>query len=166
MVKRLGRMVGVATELGVTMGLMAAGLVILGLWLGRRLDSSLGTGPLATILFALASAVAGQIAIYRLAVRSARRLSADAENVLPRREVLSSIGLGLRILALMVLPGVLGLGLGLWIDRGLDTGAVATLILALGGTAAGFAASLRLARSQSIRPNPGSEEACSDSTRD
>ena len=41
--KRLGRAIGVATELGVTMGLMAAGLVILGLWLGRRLDASLAS---------------------------------------------------------------------------------------------------------------------------
>jgi len=41
-VKRFGRVVGVATELGVTLGLMAAGLAVLGLWLGRRIDASLG----------------------------------------------------------------------------------------------------------------------------
>jgi len=165
-VKRFGRVVGVATELGVTMGLMAAGLAVLGLWLGRRIDASLNTSPFATIAFALAGAVAGQIAIYRLAMRSARRLSATGESALPGREVLSSIGLGLRLLALVVLPGLLGLALGIWIDRTLGTGGIAILILVLAGTLAGFVGSLRLVLSHGARPDPGSDEACSDATRD
>jgi len=33
--KRLGHLLGVATELGITMGLIAAALVLLGLWVGR-----------------------------------------------------------------------------------------------------------------------------------
>jgi len=158
--KRLGRVVGVATELGLTMGLMAAGLVILGLWLGRRLDASLGTGPLATIALVIAGAAAGQVAIYRLATRSARRLSEGAGSALPRAEVISSVALGLGILALAVVPGLVGFGLGIWLDRTLGSGGLAILILGLGGMVAGFAGSLWVALSRRTRPDQGGDEAC------
>ena len=55
--KRLGRIVGLATELGMTMGLTAAGFVIVGLWAGRWLDAKLGTSYLATLLLLVVGAL-------------------------------------------------------------------------------------------------------------
>ena len=83
--KRFSQIIGAATELGLTMGLMAAGLIVAGLSLGRWLDSRLGTNPLATLLLLVAGAIAGQIAIYRLAVRSAARSVGRGEAPCPCR---------------------------------------------------------------------------------
>jgi F0F1-type ATP synthase assembly protein I len=111
--KRLGQIVGTATELGLTMGLTAAGLVALGLVVGRWLDARLGTDPVATILLTVAGAVAGQIALYRLARASAARLAAPQARLALGRDGLSAVGLALGVLALLVLPGLAGLALGL-----------------------------------------------------
>ena len=44
-VKRWFRAIGLATELGLSMGLLSAGLVLLGLVLGRAIDTRLASAP-------------------------------------------------------------------------------------------------------------------------
>lgn len=134
--KRFGRVVVVATELGMTMGLTAAGLVVLGLLLGRWLDARLGTDSLITLVLLIAGAVAGQVAMYRLAMDSSRRLSTTGDQgAFSSHSALRRLGLALRVLLAMVLPGLAGLALGLWLDRMLGTRIVVTLVLAFGGLA-------------------------------
>jgi hypothetical protein len=111
--KRLGPIVGAATELGLTMGLTAAGLVAAGLMLGRWLDRLWGTSPVASILCLVGGAVAGQVALYRLARSSATRLAEPQRRLSLGRDGLSAAGLALGVLALLVLPGLAGLGIGL-----------------------------------------------------
>ena len=150
-----------------TMGLTAAGLVILGLFLGRWLDSQLGTAPIVTLTLLIAGAVAGQIAMYRLAVGSSRRLSADAaQDARPLPDALPRVSLALRVLSVVVLPGLIGLALGLWVDHALQTRIIATLILTLGGLAAGVMGSLRLMHTARSGPGERDNEACSEAKRD
>jgi F0F1-type ATP synthase assembly protein I len=146
--KRLGQIIGVATELGMGMGLTAASLVILGLVAGRWIDARLGTSPVASILLILAGAIAGQLAIYRLALRSTAHLSVDGQPRALARETLSALGFALRLLGVMVAPILLGLGLGLALDARLGTTGLALLILALSGFGLGLYGALRLVRSR------------------
>ena len=83
---------GLATELGMTMGLTAAGLIFLGLWVGRQVDDLLGTEPYATIILLISGVVIGQIAIIRLAVRTRAYLN---NTELPEY-AFSGLGRGLR----------------------------------------------------------------------
>ncbi|MBN1402741.1 MAG: AtpZ/AtpI family protein [Anaerolineae bacterium] len=146
--KRLGQIVGLATELGMGMGLTAASLVILGLVAGRWLDDRLGTDPVASILLILAGAIAGQLAIYRLAMRSSRALSSEGRHGAIAQETLSALGFALRLLGLMVAPTLIGLGAGLALDARLATGGLALLILALSGFGVGLYGAFRLVRSR------------------
>jgi F0F1-type ATP synthase assembly protein I len=146
--KRLGQIVGVATELGMGMGLTAASLVILGLVAGRWIDDRLGTNPVASILLILAGAIAGQLAIYRLAMRSVGRLSLDGQHKALARETLVALGFALRVLGVMVAPTLLGLGVGLVLDARLGTTGLAPLILALSGFGVGLYGALRLVRAR------------------
>jgi len=120
---------------------------VLGLLLGRWLDARLGTDSLITLVLLIAGAVAGQVAMYRLAMDSSRRLSTTGDQgAFSSHSALRRLGLALRVLLAMVLPGLAGLALGLWLDRMLGTRIVVTLVLAFGGLAVGVAMSLRLAR--------------------
>jgi len=157
-VKRTGRIIGLATELGMSMGLTAAGLVILGLLLGRWLDARFDTKPFLTILFILAGALAGQIALYRLAMQSARRLSAQPQHGVNPRDALSSATIGLRVLALMTLPAMGGFFAGLWVDSLIETGSVATLVLTIVGLVTGFAFTWRLVRARQNMPRTEGDE--------
>ena len=111
---------GLATELGMTMGLTAAGLIFLGLWVGRQVDDLLGTEPYATIMLLISGVVIGQIAIIRLAVRTRAYLN---NTELPEY-AFSGLGRGLRTavkaLLFVVLPIAMKF-LGLWLDRVLGT---------------------------------------------
>ena len=142
--KRLGRVIGLATQLGMAMGLTAAGLVCLGLWAGRTVDAEFGTSPLATMLLSIMGAIAGQFAVYRLATRSARRSSGNAGTTRHSRGTFTAARLGLRVCALVTLPGFAGLALGLWIDRMAGTVVLFTALLALGGFLVGLLGCLRL----------------------
>ncbi len=145
--KRLGEVFGAATELGLTMGFMAAGLLAAGLWLGRWLDSRLGTSPYATLLLLIAGAIAGQIAIYRLALRSTARLSAHEKHPIGTGDALSVLRLALLVLGLLSVPGILGLLLGIWLNRAWGVGLWIALILMLIGLVGGLVGALRIARS-------------------
>jgi F0F1-type ATP synthase assembly protein I len=151
--KRLGQIVGLATELGMAMGLTAASLVVLGLLAGRWIDERLGTSPVASLLLIVAGAIAGQLAIYRLALRSTRRLSSTGEQKaltqgVLANETLSALGFALRLLVLMVAPTLVGLGLGLLLATRLGTSGLPVPILALFGFAVGLYGAFRLARAR------------------
>jgi F0F1-type ATP synthase assembly protein I len=145
--KRFGGVLGAATELGLTMGFMAAGLIAAGLWLGRWLDSRLGSGPYATLLLLIAGAIAGQIAIYRLAVRSTVRLSAEEKHPVSAGDAASALRTALLVLGLLAMPGLVGLLLGIWLNRAWGVGLWAALILMLIGLVGGLVGAMRVARS-------------------
>ncbi|MBC7236823.1 MAG: AtpZ/AtpI family protein [Chloroflexi bacterium] len=145
---RLGRLIGLATELGLTMGLTAAGMVVLGLLAGRWLDARWGSGPIATMVLVLAGAIAGQVAAYRLARRTALRLAQDADSFLYAQDVLAALALAFRALAMIAFPSVIGVAVGLYVDRRLGTGIIVTLILVLSGLAAGLLGALRLTQAR------------------
>ena len=144
--KRLGRTIGLASELGLAMGLTASGFVVVGLLLGRWVDARLGTRPVATLVSLVAGAIIGQIAIYRLAMRSTRRLSTlgDGDETVAR--ISTSFGKAAQVLGLMLLPVVVGLGLGLVADALLGTGARLTVALPILGSVVGLFLSVRAAR--------------------
>ena len=149
--KRLGQIIALSTELGITMGLASAGLVIVGLLAGRSLDELLGTGRVATIGLTILGAVAGQLVIYRLAVQSARRFSAPGADAANRAKTLSRLGLALRALALLTLPALVGLALGLALRVALGIQAIWALLFTLGGFLLGVAGVLHLVRTRGIR---------------
>ncbi len=142
--KRLGNVVGLATELGVAMGLTAAGAVVLGLLVGRWVDRQLGLAPFATILLAVAGAIGGQIAVYRLAVSSVERLADQRPSHLIGRRSLPALLLGLKALFLSAVPGLVGMALGLGIDGVTGTRPLFTIICMLLGFALGMVGVLRL----------------------
>lgn len=164
--KRLGRILRLASELGLVVGLLAAGSVLLGLAVGRWLDAKLGSGPYATILLMLAGAAAGQTAAYRLASRSARRLSSGSSHALRPRDAATATGLAIRLLVLVSLPSLVGLVLGLWIDRLLGTEIVATLLLALIGLASGVLLLLRTAYTERPVAEREDEKRCGRNIED
>jgi F0F1-type ATP synthase assembly protein I len=144
--KRVGQIAGLATELGVTMGLTSAGLVFLGLWAGRQLDALLGTKPYATIVLLVLGVIAGQVAIIRLAVRSRQYLLQQEEHAFTLRDATTGLLTAAKALALVALPALLRL-LGLWLDHALDTGVLFSLALVVIGLVVGVAGLLHLAES-------------------
>lgn len=150
--KRLGHQVQLATELGLTMGLMAAGWTVLGLWLGIKLDARLGTQPIATLLLLLAGAAAGQLSLIRLVARARPQLSADAPHAFSAAEGLRTLRMAVLLLMLLIVPITVGLLLGVWLDDQLGTRPVLTLVLALAGMLVGLFGVLRIARSQQPVP--------------
>ncbi len=150
--KRLGHDLQLATELGLSMGLMAAGWTLLGLWLGIRLDDRLGTQPIATLLLLLAGVAAGQLSMLRVVARARQRLGTDAKHVMSASDAVRVLRTAIAILLLLVVPVPLGLVLGVWLDARLGTRLVFTLLLSMGCLGAGLYGAVRIARSQS----PGS----------
>lgn len=144
--KGVGQIAGLATELGVTMGLTSAGLIFLGLWAGRQLDAMLGTRPYATVILLLLGVIVGQIAIIRLAVRARRYLMQAEDYAFTMRDAGASLWTAVRAVALIIVPIVLRL-VGLWLDRILGTGVTFSLALVILGLVIGVAGLLQLAES-------------------
>jgi F0F1-type ATP synthase assembly protein I len=152
--KHAQQIAGFATELGMTMGLTAAGLILLGLWTGRQVDRLLGTQPYATIMLLIAGVVIGQVAIIRLAMRSRDyfREEDEPDYALP--------GLGTRLrtagraLTWLALPAVLRL-FGLWLDRWLGTRIIFSLGLVVVGLVVSVVGLLGLVESMRTPGNRG-----------
>ncbi len=159
----VGHLIGLATELGLSMGLTAAGMVVLGLLAGRWLDARLGTEPIATLILVIAGAVAGQLAAFRLVRRAVQRMSDRSGRVFCAKEVLAALGLALRALALIALPSLLGAAAGLYADRRLGTGITITLVLILAGLVAGLVGALRLTQARRERFDERGDSSCSPS---
>jgi F0F1-type ATP synthase assembly protein I len=151
-----GQIVGLATELGMTMGLTAAGLIFLGLWVGRQIDALLGTKPYATIILLIAGVVIGQISIIRLAIRSRAYLN-DADGP---GYAFGDLGGGFKTagkaVGLLALPIVMKL-VGLWLDGLLGTGVILSLVLVVLGLVIAVAGLLTIVESVRVRKDEGNE---------
>jgi len=116
---------GQATQLGLTMGVVSAAMVIAGLAGGRYLDSCLGTAPWLTIALTLIGAVLGQLALVYIALRARRELvGADQCD---RRILIRPIVKSLALVFALLLAVIAVLGLGLWLDHLLHTRVLFTL---------------------------------------
>jgi len=144
--KQFGRVATQATELGLTMGLAAAGLIVGSLWLGRWIDRRFDVAPYATVVMLLAGLAAGQVAILRLALRATQRLGSGEAHAWGGALPGSAFALAFRALALVALPGGLGLVVGLQLDRLLGTLPALTLGLALIGSIMGLWGTVRMVR--------------------
>ncbi len=149
--KQMGQITGLATELGVTMGLTSAGLVFLGLWAGREIDALLGTDPYATILLLALGVITGQVLIIRLAIRSRQQLMQQEEQAYTLRDAAGTLWTAVKALGLVAVPALLRL-LGLWLDQTMDTGVLFSLVLVVIGLVIGAAGLLHLAESVRISP--------------
>ena len=160
--KQLGRAVGLASELGIAMGVGAAGFVLVSLFLGRWLDARLDTFPVATISLALCGAVAGQVSLVRMATRAMSSLTTHNEGASIPGQAVGALGTGFRVLLLTVIPAVAGLALGVWIDGLAGTGMRLTAALSCIAPIAGLVIAVRAIRAS--RPAEPAEdgETCSD----
>lgn len=150
--RRFGDAAIEATELGLTMGLTAAGLTVGSLWLGRWLDRRFDIAPYATVLMLLAGLVASQVAIFRLAIRATERLSRDEPHLWVIRSAGSAIALALRALLLVLLPGGMGLIVGVLVSRFITpVPALPPVLLAL-GSMLGLWGAVHMVRRSAILP--------------
>lgn len=143
---RMGHMVGLASELGVAMGLLSAAMLLGSLALGRWLDRVAGASPIFTIVLLVVGALAGQATLYRMAANASVQLDGGAQRALNGKMLRRSIGLGVQVLALTALPAVAGAALGVWLDRQLHTAVLFTALLALVGFGLGMVLMVRAVR--------------------
>jgi F0F1-type ATP synthase assembly protein I len=149
-----------ATQLGVTMGLLTVFTALGGLLLGLWADRQMGTRPLAAILFVLAGVVAGLLGTVNLARSALRTLDAAAARKVQPRTSFSAADLGRALLLVVELSVVtlLPVGLGLWfglrLDRAMDARPAFTIALAAVGLAIAVAGvfwvSLRAAKAHRL----------------
>jgi len=146
-VKRMGRAVSIATELGLTMGVMTALLVVGGLVLGRWVDGQLGSSPVGAVGGLLVGAILGQVVMLRMARNAAEEMrSADQRKlstIQPSREPLK---LAAETLTLMVAPPLVGFGIGYGASRLFAIGSLFTVVLVLVGVLVGLFLTVRYAR--------------------
>ena len=148
--KGLGRAIGMASELGVTMGLMAAGFVVLALLGGRWLDARLGTTPVATIVGAICGAIAGQVALFSMAARFVEALSSQEDAGSGLTLAGDTVKLGARAFALGIVPALVGLVVGRWLDSLIGGGIYVTAVLAFVGPLLGLFFAVRMVRTARI----------------
>jgi len=138
--KNVLRPLALATELGITMGLITVATVLAGLFLGSWVDRQLGTRPLATLLFILVGVAAGWLGSINLAISTIRRLnaagpqSASLRSALVLRDLgrVSTLVVGMLLMTFLLLGAALFLGS--WLDRALGSRPVfmvALLVLAV-----------------------------------
>jgi len=142
-VKRTGRILSVATELGLSMGIMTALLVVGGLALGRWIDGQLGSSPIAAIIGLLIGAVLGQLVMLRMARTASEEMRQNQSALRPSREPLA---LAIKTLGLMIIPALAGFAIGYGANRLLGTDAVFTVVLVLVGVFVGLILTVRYAR--------------------
>ncbi|MFO7696903.1 MAG: AtpZ/AtpI family protein [Anaerolineae bacterium] len=153
--KDRGQITGLATELGMTMGLTAAGLIFLGLWAGRQVDALLGTKPYATLMLLVAGVVIGQISIIRLAIRSRDYLNEHEEMTYAFGDAAGGFRVAGKALGLLALPAVLRLA-GVWLDRMLGTSVVFSLLMVVLGLVIAVAGLLSIV--ESVRTSRGERD--------
>lgn len=135
--KNLYRPLALATELGMTMGLMTVSTVLAGLFLGLWLDSQLGTRPLATLLFIGAGTVAGLLGTINLARSATRQIDAavaqhgEARTAFTTRDLGRALLLVLQLIVATLVPVGAGLVVGFWLDRTLGSRPIFTIALAV-----------------------------------
>lgn len=135
--KGMRRPLVLATELGVTMGLMTVVTVLVGLFLGSWLDRQLGTRPIATLVFILLGVLSGFLGTLNLARSAARELNAAAAARVEPRRAFSGRALGralllvLQLVLVTLVPVMLSLWLGHLLDRTLGRTPLFTIVLAM-----------------------------------
>ncbi len=144
--KDVFRPLALATELGVTMGLITVASALAGLFLGTWVDRQLGTHPVATLLFILAGVSVGWLGTINLAMAALRRFRAAGSQLTQVRSAFSvpemsrALALVVGMLLVTFLLVGLGLALGLWLDGLLSRRPLCTvllLILAVAGSVVG-----------------------------
>jgi F0F1-type ATP synthase assembly protein I len=137
--KQVARALALATQLGVTMGLMTVGTVLAGLFLGTWVDRQFGTRPLATLLFVLMGTLAGLLGTVNLARSTMQQLNTAASQQVEARTAFSARALGRAIVLVVALivvtlaPVGLGLYFGLQLDRATHSSPTYTIVLATVG---------------------------------
>jgi len=160
--RNLLRPLALASQLGVTMGLMAVATVLAGLFLGTWVDRQLGTRPMVTVTFVLVGVIIGLLGTINLAQSTLRELNSAAAHQIEPRTAFSARDLGrafllvLQLALVTLVPIGLGLALGLWLDRATGARPVFTVVLAvLGATTSLTAVFLVTGRaSRRAGPNP------------
>lgn len=131
------RPLALASQLGVTMGLLTVATVLGSLFLGTWVDRQLGTRPLVTLIFLFVGVLVGLLGTINLARSTLRQLnSAAARNQVPRAAFsVRDLGRALLLVAQLALvtlvPIGLGLAAGIWLDREMGTRPVLTVALSL-----------------------------------
>ena len=133
------RPLALATQLGVTMGLLTVVTAVGGLFLGLWLDSQLGTRPLATLILVLLGVLVGLLGTVNLA-RSAQRTldAATAAQVRPRTSFTArDLGRALLLIVELAAVTLVPVGIALWLGRTLASAAggvpALTVVLAVLG---------------------------------
>jgi len=133
--KTILRPLALATELGVTMGLMTVAAILVGLFLGSWLDRQLGTRPIATLLFILMGVLIGTLGMINLALSATRELNAAAVQQVAARRAFRWNDLGralvlvLKLGLVTLVPIAVSLWLGPRLDRTLETQPAFTIVL-------------------------------------
>ena len=129
------RPLALATQLGMTMGLMTVGAVVAGLFLGSWIDRQLGTRPVATLICIVTGVLAGSLGMVHLAQSAVRQLNAAAARQVAVRTPFTAPDLGRACLLIveLILVTLVPIGLGLWLgaqlDGALQTRPVCTVVL-------------------------------------
>ncbi|MGQ9683422.1 MAG: AtpZ/AtpI family protein [Anaerolineae bacterium] len=108
-----------ATQLGVTMGLLTVITAVGGLFLGLWIDRRLGTRPLATLILVLLGVLIGLLGTVNLA-RSAQRTldAATAARVRPRTSFTArDLGRALLLIVELAAVTLVPIGITLWLGR-------------------------------------------------
>ncbi len=159
------RSLALATELGVTMGVMTVATVLAGLFLGSWLDRQLGTRPLATLLFILLGVLAGSLGTVNLARSTIRRLNSAAAEQVRARTAYRVHDLGRAMLLVLELslvtlaPVGLALWLGLLLDRATGARPLFTVLLATVSTIGALVGVLVISMRAARRDRHDSQEA-------
>ncbi len=160
--KNLLRPLALASQLGVTMGLMTVATVLAGLFLGSWVDQRLGSRPLVTLAFIFVGVILGMLGTINLAQSTLRDLNAAAAQHVEPRAAFSARDLGRALLlvaqlALVTLAPIgLGMGLGLWLDRATGARPIFTIALSVVSATASIAAVFFVTGRASRRAGPNS----------
>jgi F0F1-type ATP synthase assembly protein I len=156
------RPLALASQLGVTMGLLTVATVLASLVLGSWVDRQLGTRPLVTLVFVLIGVLVGMLGTINLAQSTLRELNAAANRQEAPRVAFSARDLGRALLlvaqlALVTLvPIGLGLAVGMALDRAMGTRPAFTIALALLGATIALVAVFFVTGRASRRAGPTS----------
>jgi len=142
----VGHVLGIASELGITMGLVSAAMLLGCLALGRWLDRLLSSAPVLTIALLVVGALASQVSLYYMAVRASAQINRGARPILSRAGLARTVGLVARVFLFAVLPALVGAVLGILLDQLLRTSILLTAVLTLLGFATGVICLLRWVR--------------------
>ena len=142
-----------ATQLGVTMGLMTVVTVLAGLFLGSWVDRQLGTRPVAALLFISMAVVVGFLGTINLAQSTTRRInstSAQPQVRIRTAFLARDLGRAMLLVGELALVTLVPIGFALWLglrlDRALGTGSLFTIALSVLSLAGALVAAFLIAR--------------------